>query len=159
MRRLAKKVILIDADLRKPSVHLTFRVHNGKGLSNVLGKQNGVTQVVMDTNIENLTFMPAGPIPVNPSELLASKTMEAMLAELTQRYEMIIFDCTPVLTQMDAKIVTAICDGTLLVVEYGKSKRNMAKKVKEELVHARANLVGVVMTKIKKKDAKNFFFQ
>jgi capsular exopolysaccharide synthesis family protein len=153
-----KKVILVDTDLRNPSVHQAFGADNSKGLTSFLAKQNELHEIISETGVENLSVIVAGPIPLSPTELLASQLMTELLAELKLNYEIIIFDTTPALTLMDAKIMAAKCDGTLLVVEYGKLKRNAAKIVKENLDHAQAFLVGVVVTKIKKKDAKTFMF-
>lgn len=154
-----KKVILIDADLRNPSAHLAFSDDNRKGLTNILAGQNGTSEVIIETNVQNLSFLAAGPLLLNPSELLASKQMNELLKELKQSYDIIVVDTSPVLPIMDGKIIAAKCDGILLVVEFGKLKRKVAKKVKEDLILAKADLIGVVVTKIKNKDARVFYFQ
>ena len=157
--QIGKKVILLDADLRKPSIHLVFGEDNSKGLSNLLAKQTDITNFIKKSPIENLSIITAGPIPNNPSELLASKQMDSLLEELKQNYDIILFDTSPALSLIDAKIIAAKCDGTLLVVKFGKVKRNIAKKVQKELVLAKVNLLGVVWNKVNSRDAEVHLFK
>lgn len=151
--QIGKKVILLDADLRNPSIHLAFGRDNGRGLSSYLANQSSADEIILESYVENLSILISGPAPANPSELLASKRMDALLVELKQNYDMIIIDTPSVLTLTDAKVIAAKCDGVLLVIKYGNVKRNTAKKVKEELALAKAKLVGVVMNNMKKQDA------
>jgi capsular exopolysaccharide synthesis family protein len=152
--QLGKRVILLDADLRNPSIHLAFGGDNSRGLTNYLTNKNAMNEITQESHVQNLSTITSGPIPPNPAELLASKQMNSLLAQLKMNYDMIIVDTPPVLTLTDAKIMAAKCDGVLLVLEYGKVKRNAAKKVKEELMLAKAKLMGVVLNKINKKDAE-----
>src|SRR5690606_11347825 len=99
-----KRVLLIDADLRKPTVHYSFRVDNVKGLSNLLVDNIPFVEVVHETNVENLHVVTCGPIPPNPSELLASNKMERMIEELKQVYDVILIDSPPILAVTDAQI-------------------------------------------------------
>jgi capsular exopolysaccharide synthesis family protein len=142
-----KKVLLIDADLRVPAVGRAFPVMNGKGLTDLLTGRSRLTDVVRETDIDCLSVIMAGSTPPNPSELLASHKMNAILEELSQIYEVIIIDTPPALGLIDAKIMAAKCDGVLLVLECGKVKRSIARKVKEDLVASKANLLGVVLNK------------
>ncbi|MBP1990387.1 CpsD/CapB family tyrosine-protein kinase [Paenibacillus eucommiae] len=147
--QIGRKVILLDVDLRKPSIHLAFGGENIIGLSNFLAGQSTLNEIKRDSYVENLSIIYSGPTPSNPSELLASKQMISLVAELKESYDMVIIDTPPALALTDAKIMAAICDGVLLVVEHGKLKRSIAKKVKDELMFAKANLLGVVWSKIK----------
>jgi capsular exopolysaccharide synthesis family protein len=147
--RSGNKVMLLDADLRRPSIHYKFGGDNSRGLTNFLANQSSINEIIQESSIENLSTIMSGPVPANPSELLASKQMASLLDYLKLNYDMIVVDTPPILTINDAKIMAAKCDGVLLVVEYGKVKRNTAKKVKDELMLARANLLGVVLNKMK----------
>ncbi|MBA2943319.1 CpsD/CapB family tyrosine-protein kinase [Paenibacillus sp. CGMCC 1.16610] len=151
-----KKVVLVDADLRNPSIHLTFREDNAKGLTNYLANQSTWNEIVRESYIENLSFVTSGPAPQNPSGLLASHQMDVLLAELSATYDMVIVDTTSILTVTDAKIMATKCDGTLLIVKSGKVKRGIAKKVKEELHLANVNLIGVVMNEVKSDHASSY---
>lgn len=157
--QIGKRVILIDADLRNPSIHLTFGEDNSRGLTSFLTKQSAANEIIKETYVENLSIIMSGPIPPNPSELLASKQLNSLLDELKMSYDLIIVDTPPILTLTDAKIMAAKCDGVLLVVEYGKVKRNVAQQVKEELMLSKAKLMGVVLNKINRQDAEIFLYQ
>ncbi|MGF7046289.1 capsular exopolysaccharide synthesis family protein [Paenibacillus sp. DS2015] len=143
-----KKVLLIDADLRKPSLHRVFTVSNQAGLTSVLSGQHSFQDVVRETYIENLEVITSGPIPPNPSEMLSSLKMQAVLAELKDLYEIILFDTPPVLAVTDALIVSSMCDGVLLVVSSNKVKKEMVKKAKSNLEHVNARFLGVVLNNV-----------
>ncbi|OXM85201.1 CpsD/CapB family tyrosine-protein kinase [Paenibacillus rigui] len=154
--QIGKKVLLIDADLRQPGIHLTFGMENSRGLSSFLTGQSTVGEIIRDSYVDNLSLMMAGPVPAQPTELLASKQMTALLAELRESYDMIFIDTPSVLALTDGKILAAQCDGILLVIEYGKLKRNVAKKVKEDLLLAKTKLMGVVLNKVSYQDAEAY---
>jgi capsular exopolysaccharide synthesis family protein len=154
--QIGKKVILLDADLRNPSIHLAFGEDNGIGLTNYLVNRNALDGIIRETTIENLSILTTGPVQQNPSSLLASKSMDDLLIELRAKYDMVIVDTPSVLTLTDAKIMATKCDGVLLIVEYGRVKRGAAKKVKEELMLAKAKLIGVVMNEIKDHHAETY---
>jgi capsular exopolysaccharide synthesis family protein len=152
--QIGMKVILLDADLRNPSIHLAFGGDNSRGLTSFLTNRNAMKEITQESYIENLSTITSGPIPSNPAELLASKQMNLLLDELKKNYDLIIVDTPPILTLTDAKIMAVKCDGVLLVMAYGKVKLKAAKQVKEELMLAKAKLMGVVMNKINRKDAE-----
>ena len=140
-----KRVLLVDADMRKPTVHYTFRLTNTLGLSNLLTRQASVAEVVKQTDIENLHIITCGPIPPNPAELLGSKTMIAVLEEMKEIFDVIIFDAPPVLSVTDAQILSNKCEGTILVVSSGETEKEGLLKVKETLTSSKANIIGVVL--------------
>ncbi|MGI8315807.1 CpsD/CapB family tyrosine-protein kinase [Halobacillus mangrovi] len=140
-----KKVLLVDADLRKPTMHYTFRVDNTYGLSNYLVSSRSVLDLVRESNVENLDLLPCGPIPPNPSELLGSKKMERFIKEAKQTYDIIIFDTPPVLAVTDAPVLSRLVDGVLLVVRSKQTDQEAAVKAKEQLLQSRANILGAVL--------------
>lgn len=154
--QVGMKVLLIDADLRKPSIHQAFGMHNSIGLTSVLSRRNKVDEAVRETDIENLSVLPSGPVPVNPSELLASKLLEAVLGELKPKFDVILIDTSPALSIMDARIVAAKSDGVLLVMEYHKVKREEAARLKEDLASVKANILGVALNKINNRDSEPY---
>ena len=142
-----KKVLLIDGDMRKPTVHYTFKLKNVRGLSNLLTRQYDVEEVVQNTEIDGLSVITSGPIPPNPAELLASQTMDRLIEGLLEQYDFIIFDAPPVLSVTDAQIMANKCDGTILVVQTAKTEKDNILKAKEVLVASKANMIGVILNR------------
>jgi len=151
------KVLLIDADLRKPTVHYTFRLENHAGLTNVLTRQSTLGQAVQETEVRDLYVLTSGPIPPNPSELLASHQMEELLKEMKQQFDMVIFDTPPILAVADAQILANQVDASILVVSSGKTEKEAALKAKELLVHAKSKLLGAVLNN-RKADSGNYYY-
>lgn len=140
-----KPVLLVDTDLRKPSVHYTFNQSNLNGLTNVITKQISLLDAITKTYIPNLDIVTSGPIPPNPSELLNSKKMEDLIDELRGMYEYVIFDTPPILAVTDSQIITKKCDGAVMVVASRKTHREDALKAKVLLEKTQSQLLGVVV--------------
>jgi capsular exopolysaccharide synthesis family protein len=153
-----KKVLLIDADLRKPTLHHMFVRSNRWGLTNIIAGQTTVKEVICETDINNLHLLTSGPIPPNPSEILASKKMSALLEELKLTYDMIIIDTPPALAVTDAQIVATKCDGVILVIDSGKVKREVAMKVKASLEHVKARILGAVLNNLDRKNGDSYYY-
>ncbi|XEC95503.1 CpsD/CapB family tyrosine-protein kinase [Paenibacillus tarimensis] len=150
-----KGVLVIDADLRNPSLHDVFSQLNQAGLSDVLVNKTNWQEAINDTAIPNLSILTAGVIPSNPSEMLASKQMAALIEELKERYDILLIDTPPVLAVPDPLIVNAYCDGVLLVVAAGKADKETVKKAKASLERVNARILGAVFNKMNRKDAKH----
>lgn len=146
-----EQVLLVDADLRKPSVHYAFNVNNIHGLTSVLTKRISLDKAISNTHVPNLDILTSGPIPHNPSELLDSKSMERLMEELKGMYEYVVFDTPPVLAVTDPQIMAHKSDGVVIVVSSGKTSREGAMKAKELLEKAKAQLLGVVVNEVKSK--------
>ncbi|WP_303621593.1 CpsD/CapB family tyrosine-protein kinase [Bacillus sp. FJAT-45066] len=153
-----KKVLYIDADLRKPTAHYTFQIDNFKGLTTVLTKQSVLIQTVEMTKVENLDILTSGPIPPNPAELLSSRAMDELLNAAKDIYDVIVIDTPPVLAVTDAQILANKCDGTILVVASSSTEIESATKSKELLEAAKAKLLGVVLNKKKMKDSSYYYY-
>lgn len=153
-----KKVLLIDADLRKPTVHYTFQLNNYTGLTNVLTNSAPLLPSCQETKVENLYVLTSGPIPPNPAELLSSKAMEQCIQQLYNEFDLLIFDTPPVLAVTDAQILANQCDGTILVVESGGTEIEAAVKAKELLEAANAKLLGVVLNKRKHREGGYYYY-
>ncbi|MFP5105560.1 CpsD/CapB family tyrosine-protein kinase [Neobacillus sp. C211] len=143
--QLGLKVLLVDADLRKPTVHHTFGVSNLYGFTSLLTRQISIEKAVTDTNEKNLFIITSGPIPPNPSELLSSKNMTQFIQEARADFDYIFFDTPPLLAVTDAQVIANQCDGSILVVSSGKTGVEPAKRAKELLVNAQGKLLGVVL--------------
>ncbi|MGV2927996.1 CpsD/CapB family tyrosine-protein kinase [Macrococcus capreoli] len=153
-----KKVLLIDGDLRKPTVHYTFETNNVIGLSSLITKQAEYNQAIKKTEIENLDIITSGPIPPNPSELLGSNNMEQIIKELLVNYDVIIIDTPPVLAVTDAAILSQITDGTILVTNVANNNRNHLIKTKDILVKANANILGIILNNVKNSDKDDYYY-
>lgn len=137
-------VLLVDADMRKPTVHKTFMMNNSVGLSTVLTTDKNIDEAVQSSSVENLTVLTSGTKAPNPSELLGSIKMKKVMTELRNKYDIIIFDMPPVVTVTDAQIMASKSDGTLLVVREGSTRKDALQKAKELLTMVKAHLLGVV---------------
>ncbi|MEO2075921.1 MAG: CpsD/CapB family tyrosine-protein kinase [Bacillus sp. (in: firmicutes)] len=143
--QLGKKVLLVDADLRKPTVHHTFGANNQVGFTTVLTKQTTLEKAVVDTDEKDLYILTSGPIPPNPAELLSSKSMEQFIEEVKNEFDYVLFDTPPLLAVADPQILANQCDGSILVVFSEKTEIDQAKKSKELLGNAKSKLLGVVL--------------
>lgn len=153
-----KKVLLVDADLRKPTVHYTFRLDNLRGLSNILVNEATIEDTAYSTGIGNLDVISSGPIPPNPSELLGSRRMELLINEASNIYDLIIFDTPPVLAVTDAQILGNVVDGSILVIRSGQTEYELAIKAKEALEPAKAKLLGTVLNDREKTSTPNYYY-
>jgi len=153
-----KRVLLIDADLRKPTVHYTFDLENHIGLTNILTKQATLEKSVKTTRQENLWILTSGPIPPNPSELLGSRGMNALLEIAKNEYDLIILDSSPVLAVTDAQVLSNSTDGVVLVISSGITQKDSAKKAKELLESAKAKILGVVHNNKKEHDHLYYYY-
>jgi capsular exopolysaccharide synthesis family protein len=152
-----KKVLIVDADLRKPTVHYTFQVANIYGLTNVLTKQRPLTEAIATTDVEHLDVLTSGPIPPNPAELLGSKAMLEFLTTVEKSYDVILFDTPPILAVADAQILANLCEGSVLVISSGKTEIEKAAKAKELLTAAKGKLLGAVLNK-KIMDKSSYYY-
>lgn len=153
-----KRVLLIDADLRKPTVHYTFRLNNIRGLSNILVGETKLGDTVVRSDVEHLDILTCGPIPPNPSELLGSRRMEIMIEHAKGIYDVILFDTPPILAVTDAQILASFVDGTLLVIRSDQTEYEAAIKAKEALLQSKAKLLGTVLNDRAKKAANTYYY-
>jgi capsular exopolysaccharide synthesis family protein len=153
-----KKVLLVDADLRRPTIHHLFNEDNVYGFTNVLTRQMSLEGAVKLVEVANLSVLTSGPIPPNPAELLASKAMEQFFAHTNDQYDVVIFDAPPVVAVTDAQILANKCDGTILVVYSGKTEKELAVKASELLQSAKGKLLGVVLNHKEMKDSNYYYY-
>lgn len=147
---LGKKVLIIDADLRKPRMHRVFKMDAGVGLSNLLTNvvnPDSIKSIFRQTEHPNITFLSAGTIPPNPADLLISQKMGLTIHYCSKKYDMVIIDSPPVMGLSDAPILSRQVDAVLLVISSKQVSRKAAKGALKRLRSAGANVVGVAMTK------------
>ncbi|MEK0315267.1 CpsD/CapB family tyrosine-protein kinase [Cohnella sp. 56] len=147
-----KKVLLIDCDLRSPSIHEVFSQVNHAGLSSILAGQHPWQEIVRDTAADTLSLLTSGPIPPNPAEMLSSKRMHDLIDELRNHYDVIFLDAPPVLAVTDSLVLNGLCDGVVLVVLAGKVDKNLVKKTAASLSHVNARLIGTVLNRINRRE-------
>ncbi|MGP4038823.1 CpsD/CapB family tyrosine-protein kinase [Gracilibacillus sp. D59] len=153
-----KKVLLIDADMRKPTLHYTFRIDNRRGLSSVLVGESSLQESVTSSDVAGLDLLTCGPIPPNPSELLGSKAMENLISNAGLDYDLVLFDTPPVLAVTDAQILANICDGAVMVVRSNQTEYDAATKAKELLDVGNAKLLGVVLNDREQKKGHYYYY-
>jgi capsular exopolysaccharide synthesis family protein len=151
--RIGMRVLLIDGDLRDPSLHKILARDNGVGLSNLLAGGPELTPALQPTDQENMTFLACGPLPPNPSELLGSDKMRAFLDAARDHFDLVVIDGPPVLGLADAPLLSSMVNGTAFVVEAGATKREVAKGAIKRLRLVDSHLVGVILTKFDMKKA------
>lgn len=147
MAQDGKKVLLIDADMRKPEQHHIFNVAN-RGLSNCIAMNLPLVDAVQPSAYENLDILAAGPIPPNPSELLGSKQMQQLLMEAKDMYDFVFVDMPPVLAVTDAAVLASKVDGVVLVVKSGGISPDEAKMAKTRLKQGGATLLGIILNAV-----------
>jgi capsular exopolysaccharide synthesis family protein len=145
--QLGKRVLLIDADLRNPSLHRTLGLDNEAGLSNCLAGAAKPQDVIRTQSEANLDVMTSGPLPPNPAELLSGPKMLALLTVAMSKYDQIIVDGPPTMGIADAPILSHIAKGTLLIVDAGRTRRDVARGSVKRLRAAHAHLLGALLTK------------
>ena len=141
------KVIILDADMRKPMQHRFYDMTNFEGLSNVLTGDIDFGEARRETGIDNIELISTGVIPPNPAELLDSKKMEEVINKAKEEADMVLVDAPPVIPVTDAVLLSSSVDGVLLVVASHETEREMLAKAKEQLDRAQANVLGTVLNK------------
>lgn len=148
MAQADQRVLLIDADLRKPSQHTIFDLSTEKGLATVLSARMPVGDAIVRLRESSLEVLPCGPLPANPVELLNNGYFAELLESLKTRYDRIVIDSPPVLPVADARVIAAVSDATLLVLRAERSTRRSAIGARNELWRVHANRLGVVLNSV-----------
>lgn len=151
--QLGKRVLLIEGDLRNPSLHRALGVKGELGLSNLLSGANTLSEVTLNTDEERLSVILAGPLPPNPAELLSGSKFVSMLTVACEHYDQVIIDGPPVLGLADSPILSNVVEGTLLIVTSGKTRIATAQQALKRLLAARGRIVGALLTKYDAKAA------
>ncbi|MEQ1542626.1 MAG: polysaccharide biosynthesis tyrosine autokinase [Novosphingobium sp.] len=145
--RMGKRVLLIDADLRRPSLHRRMGLDNERGLSTLLTSHEPLVKAVVPSGQDNLTFLLAGPVPPSPTELLSTARIEEILEESASHFDIVIVDSPPILGLADSPLMAALVDGVIFVVEADRSRRGSLKTSLRRLRAMRPVLLGAVLTK------------
>ena len=154
---LDKKVLIMEGDLRNPSVHRMFNISNIKGLTDILLQNKVFADCVHCTDVKNLHVLTCGAIPPNPSEMLSSKKIRDFIESLREYYDYIFIDAPPIGIVTDAGIISTFTDGCIFVVGAGDADIEMAKVSKERLEKVGANILGVVLNKFESSGASGYY--
>jgi capsular exopolysaccharide synthesis family protein len=158
MAQAGLKVVVLDADLRRPRIHKVFGLHPRGGLTGSLleGKMDGRLQ---PSQVEGLAVLPAGEHPPNPSELLGSRRLRELLDELARNADVVVIDSPPVLPVTDAAVLAREVDGVLLVIDAGETRREVARRAAEGLQQVGAHLIGVVLNKVPTRRGSYYYYE
>lgn len=151
----SQRVLMIDCDLRRPTLHKNFRISNRSGLSNLLIENLRIEDVVVKHG-EKLDLLPSGTIPPSPAEMLSSNRMKSFLEEMKNVYDYIVLDTPPVIAVTDAQILSTMADGVLLVASSGEVEREALIRAKDLLQRVNANILGVVLNKVEVKGRRGY---
>ncbi len=157
MAQAGKKVLLIDADMRKPRIHKIFKLKNDSGLSNYLAGISGIG-IIRKTRQQNLDIITAGPIPPNPSELLISPRTQKLAQMAEVKYDLILFDSPPVLTVSDGLIIAKLVDGVLLIARAAKTPKDMFEKGQKALENIGAKIIGIILNAVEMKKRNYHYY-
>jgi len=152
------RVLIVDSDLRRPTLHKLFKVANNLGLTNYLLKQNTIAEVVQTTNVPNLDFMASGKLPNSSMGILGSAQMKEMIAELKQRYDFIFFDSPPILGVSDASILASEVDLVMQVIQYRRYPQPMTIRAKQMIEKVGGNFVGIVLNNINMSQDEGYYY-
>lgn len=147
LARLGRRVVIIDADLRRPNIHRLFGLTNRNGLSNVLSGQIDATQAIRNSDNSKIDFIVAGDIPPNPTELMNSPQMTALLAELRARYDIVLVDSAPVLGLADAVVLSSLVEATVYVIESGRNPVRQLQASLSRLAQGGGAVAGAILVK------------
>lgn len=159
MAQAEKRTLLVDADLRRPCLHMLFGVNNDKGLTSMFVDADALQHPpLQQTRVSNLMLLPSGPLPPNPAELLSSHRMQDVIVSLKQQADIILFDAPPVIAVTDATVLGTRVDGVLLVIEAGQTKREHAQRAKELLDKVKVRVIGAVLSNVNQDSAMGGYY-
>ena len=151
------KVLLVDCDMRKPSIHKKFKISNAAGTAELLLRKKLFEEVANKYN-ENLTIITAGKIPPNPSEMLASRAMTAFIEEMKKEFKYIILDTPPLQAVTDAQVLSTKADGVLLVIRAGSTKREMVLNSVDLIKKVQGKVIGTVLNGVENKKNNYYYY-
>ncbi|MCK4518495.1 MAG: polysaccharide biosynthesis tyrosine autokinase [Candidatus Omnitrophica bacterium] len=145
---MQKKTLLVDADMRHPSIDLQFGFRADHGLADLIVDSVTIDTCIHDTEIKNLKILPCGTKPPNPAALLASKKFKDIVEHLKERFDLILFDSAPVYPVADATLLSANVDAAILVIEAGSTRRGIVKRAVDSLKESNVKVLGAILNKV-----------
>ena len=153
-----QRVLVVDSDLRRPSIHKLFKVSNAIGLTNYLLKQNTLEEVIQTTQLSTLDFLPSGKLPSSSMGVLSSNPMKELIKELKRRYDWVFFDSPPIMGVSDASILASEVDMVLQVIQYRRYPQPMTIRAKQMIEKVGGNLLGIVLNNISMASDENYYY-
>ena len=153
-----KRVLIIDGDMRRPSMHTLFGLDNATGLTSYLVGDASLESIFRQTRIDGLSVITTGPVPLDPAKLVESRKMHQLLEDMKTAYDLVILDSPPVFAAADALILGSASDGAILVVESGRTTRQLYLDTEEALQKANVNTVGVVLNKVAGREGSHSYY-
>jgi polysaccharide biosynthesis transport protein len=152
------RVLIVDSDLRRPTLHKMLQITNGLGLTNYLLKQNTLEEVIQTTNLPTLDFLASGKLPSSSLGILSSAQMRDLITELKRRYDFVFFDSPPIMGVSDASILASEVDMTLQVIQYRRYPQPMNIRAKQLIEKVGGNLVGIVLNNINMSQDESYYY-
>ncbi len=152
------RVLVVDSDLRRPSMHKFFKVSNSSGLTNYLLGQNKLEEVVQTSGLGTLDFLPSGKLPSSSMGILSSPQMKELIAEVKRRYDFVFFDSPPIMGVSDAVVLASEVDISLQVIQYRKYPQAMTIRAKQMVSKVGGYLVGIVLNNINMSQDENYYY-
>jgi capsular exopolysaccharide synthesis family protein len=146
--QLGNKVLLIDADLHRPSCHKALKVPGATGLADYLAGQVDLDKAIKPTSVANLSVLICGSVPPSPTELIGSKKMRETLATLKERYDFLLIDSPPVMPVSDAVVLSSLADAMIFVVEGQKTPKHLVRSAIAQLGNSQAKILGIVLNRV-----------
>lgn len=157
MAQTGRNVLIVDSDLRKPTVHRSFKLNNEQGVTTLLANPElKFNQVVQKSKELGLYFLPSGPMPPNPAELIGSPQMARLMQELSDNFDMVIYDTPPVNSVTDAQIIASRVDGVTLVARQNFARKELVREAKQALENVKANILGFVINNVPFEEGKGY---
>jgi capsular exopolysaccharide synthesis family protein len=153
-----QRILVVDSDLRRPSIHKLLKVSNSNGLTDLLMKQKAVDQVIQKTKLATFDFLPSGKLPSSSLSILSSNVMKELIQELKRRYEFVFFDSPPLLGVSDASILASEMDMTLQVIQYRRYPQPMTLRAKQMILKVGGRLMGLVLNNINMSQDENYYY-
>jgi capsular exopolysaccharide synthesis family protein len=157
MAQSGKKVLLVDCDLRKPSIHKRLELSNKNGLTTFLATEKIIDECIQTISVSNFQVITSGPIPPNPAELIDSKKMRKLLEDLSKVYDVILIDAPPVLAVTDTQILATMCEGVIFVASYGEADKHAVVRARELIEKVEARILGVVINKVPNVESSYYY--
>jgi succinoglycan biosynthesis transport protein ExoP len=157
--QLGRRVLLVDTDLRRPRIHEILNVSNRVGLVSVLAARTHQDAAILPTSVPNVSVLPAGPSPPDPSGLLSSEAMKRFLSRAAEEFDNVIFDSPPILAFADAILLGDLTDGVIVCIQAGRTPREQVARARDELLRSRVHILGVLMNNAKDESGKGLAYR
>jgi capsular exopolysaccharide synthesis family protein len=153
-----QRVLIVDSDLRRPTLHKLLHVSNASGVTNYLLKQNAIEEVIQRTSVPTLDVMASGKLPSSSMNILGSAQMKEMIAELKHRYDYVFFDSPPIMGVSDAAVLASEVDMVVQVIQYRRYPQPMNIRAKQMIEKVGGNLIGIVLNNINMSQDESYYY-